>query len=70
MRFIQGHRYKTWIFLHTDSEVNMTYQIRAFTCNLCGISFTVEADSKIDEQKYCSECAIQRLNKTKKEKSK
>lgn len=41
----------------------MTYQTRIFTCKLCGITFTVESDSKIDEQKYCSECK----NKPKKE---
>lgn len=32
------------------------YQIKIFTCNLCGIKFTVESDSKIDEHKYCTKC--------------
>jgi len=44
----------------------MKYTVAIFTCQLCGISFTVEADSKIDEQKYCSECK----HKPKKEKTK
>jgi hypothetical protein len=34
----------------------MTYQTRIFTCQLCGIKFTVESDSKIDEHKYCTKC--------------
>lgn len=42
----------------------MKYLTKKFTCKLCGISFTVEADSKIDEQKYCSECKRSRQCKS------
>lgn len=42
------------------------YNVKNFTCQLCGITFTVESDSKIDEQRYCSECKY----KPKKEKIK
>jgi hypothetical protein len=34
----------------------MIYQTKSFTCQLCGITFTVESDSQIANQKYCSEC--------------
>lgn len=32
------------------------YNTKKFTCHLCGKKFTVESDSQIANQKYCSEC--------------
>lgn len=39
----------------------MTYQIKSFTCTLCGINFIIESDSKIDNQKYCIICLQKKI---------
>lgn len=33
------------------------YQSRDFTCKKCGITFAVYSDSKIAEQRLCTDCA-------------
>jgi len=33
------------------------YQTRRFQCKKCGITFEVHSDSKIPEQKLCSDCS-------------
>ncbi len=40
-----------------DVQKGIVYQCRDFTCRICGITFTVYSDSKIAEQRLCTDCA-------------
>jgi hypothetical protein len=41
-----------------NGELNMEYKLQSkvFVCKKCKISFDIQSDSKIEEQKLCSQC--------------